>query len=232
MLGVLASGKRKRHLKAGAGWQAEQIVHRAAHRIRTHVATALRAEGPPHACEQEPQIVMHFGGRPHRGPTRPRGILLLDGHRGRHPLHPVHIGLFHPLQKLLGVGGQRLHVAPLPLGKERVEGERGLPRARGARHHREASSRKIHVQVFQIVLPGAANADQGFHKVRSGIQGEEGVTLTERPGARGVPIRVGLPRIPAVAQGVPASRMITRRSGCVATPSVAAPGGGPRWWWL
>jgi hypothetical protein len=39
------------------------------------------------------------------------------------------VGLLHQLQELAGVGGERLDVAALALGVERVERERGFSRA-------------------------------------------------------------------------------------------------------
>ena len=48
-------------------------------------------------------------------------------------LDEVDVGLLHLAEELPRVRGQRLHVAPLPLGVDRVEGERGLRRSRTAR---------------------------------------------------------------------------------------------------
>jgi hypothetical protein len=88
---------------------------------------ALGAEGPAGSGPEEPQIVLDLRGRPHRGAAGLGGILLLDGHGRGDPLHQVHVRLLHPLQELLGVGGQALHVPALTLGVDGVEGQRALP---------------------------------------------------------------------------------------------------------
>src|SRR3989475_7875157 len=55
----------------------------------------------------------------------------------------LHQGLRHPLEELLGVGGERLDVAPLSLGIQRVERERALSRAGGAGDHGRSEERRV-----------------------------------------------------------------------------------------
>ena len=61
------------------------------------------------------------------------GAALLDGDGRREAVDVVDVGLLHLPQELPGVGGERLDVAPLPLGVEGVEGEGRLARAGDAR---------------------------------------------------------------------------------------------------
>ena len=75
---------------------------------------------------QQAQKVVHLGHRAHGGTRIPVGGFLLDRHHGRKALNAVDVGPFHGAQKLAGVAAEGLHVAPLPLGKQRVEGERGF----------------------------------------------------------------------------------------------------------
>ena len=59
-----------------------------------------------------------------------RGVFLPDGDGGRDAVDLVDVGLFHALQELAGVGGERFDVAPLAFGVDGVEGERGFAGAR------------------------------------------------------------------------------------------------------
>ena len=97
---------------------------------RDAVLRALRIAG---AGEQQAQVVVDLGDRADGGARIVAGGLLLDGDRRRQALDQVDVGLVHQLQELARVGRQRLHVATLALGVERVEGERGLARAGQAR---------------------------------------------------------------------------------------------------
>jgi hypothetical protein len=77
-----------------------------------------------HRREQDAQIIEDLrrrrDGRPRVGPRAP----LLDCDRRRQPFNKIHIRLFHLVEELPGIGRQALDVPPLPLGIERVEGER------------------------------------------------------------------------------------------------------------
>src|SRR5207237_1047607 len=73
-------------------------------------------------------------------------------------LDPVDVWAVHPIEEHARVRGQRLDVAPLPLGEERVEGERGLPGAGHAGDDREPVVRDLERDVLEVVLPGSAAA--------------------------------------------------------------------------
>src|SRR5207249_10488583 len=55
---------------------------------------------------------------------------------------------------------ERLDVAPLPLRVERVERKRRLPRTRDSGQDYERVSRNIEIQVLQVMLARAADANQ------------------------------------------------------------------------
>ena len=117
------------------------------------VGTVRRARARP----QQAQIVVDLGDRADgRARVVPRG-LLLDRDRGRQPFDRIDVGLLHQPEELPRVRRQRLDVPPLPLGVDRVERERGFPRARQAGHDRQAVARDRHVDVAQVVLPRAAH---------------------------------------------------------------------------
>ena len=56
------------------------------------------------AGEQQPQVVVHLGDRPHCGAGVARRALLVDGDGRRQAVDEVHIGLVHLTQELAGVG--------------------------------------------------------------------------------------------------------------------------------
>ena len=66
-------------------------------------------------------------------------------------------GLLHHLQELPRVGGERLDVAALPLGVDRVEGERRLAGAREAGDADQRVARQPDGDVLEVVLPGAVD---------------------------------------------------------------------------
>jgi hypothetical protein len=80
------------------------------------------------AREQQAQVVVDLGDRADGRARVVAGRLLLDRDRRRQALDQVDVGLLHQLQELPRVGGQRLDVAALPFGVQRVEGERRLAR--------------------------------------------------------------------------------------------------------
>ena len=89
---------------------------------------ALGAVRDADVGEEQAQVVVDLGDRAD-GRARVRGGgLLLDGDRRREAVDEIDVRLLHLLEELAGVGRQRLDVAPLPLGVDRVEGERRLPR--------------------------------------------------------------------------------------------------------
>ena len=85
-----------------------------------------------------------------------RSGFLLDGDGGRQALDQIHIRLFHQLQKLARVGGERFHIAPLPFGIQGVEGERGFAGAGQAGDDHQLVARQVEADVLQVVRAGAA----------------------------------------------------------------------------
>ncbi len=153
----------ERHLEAGPLRELQHLVGGAAHRVRTNLPTALGTIGAAHPGPEQPQVVVDLRGRAHRGSGGLRRVLLLDRHGGTDSLDPVHRGLLHPLQELLRVGGEGLHVATLPLGEEGVQGQGGLARPRRPGDDRHGSPGKIQVDLLQVVLSGTPDADEIVH---------------------------------------------------------------------
>ena len=116
----------------------------------------------------------------------------LDRHGRGQPVDRIHLRALHPLEELARVGGERLHVAPLALGVERVQRERGLARPRDARDHGQGPERDVDVDPLQVVLPRSTDAEEGAGRhgratlcgtTSASLVSERGVRVEGAPGA-------------------------------------------------
>ena len=113
--------------------------------------------GHADAREQQPQVIVNLGDRADGRARIARGGLLLDGNRGRQALDRIDIGLLHQFQELPRIGRQALDIAPLALGIDGVEGERGFARARKAGDHHQLVARNLDIDVLEIMFARAAD---------------------------------------------------------------------------
>jgi hypothetical protein len=131
------------------------VLHRLAHEL----GVAMRAVRVADGREEQAQVVVYLGhGADGRARVAARG-LLLDGDGGGEPLDALDVGLGHLVEELARVGGERLHVAALSLGVERVKGERRLPRPAQPRDDGERLARYLHVDVLEVMFARAKDAD-------------------------------------------------------------------------
>ena len=114
------------------------------------------------ARPEQAQVVVDLGDRADRRARVARAGLLLDRDRRRQPLDRVDVGLAHLVEELARVGRQRLDVAALPLGVDRVERERRLARARQPGDDDQLVARDLDVDVLEVVLARALDDDL-FH---------------------------------------------------------------------
>ena len=136
-----------------------------------HLADGLRGDrqagrgriGDADPRPQQAHVIVDLGDGRDRRTRILAGGLLLDADRRRQALDMVDVGLLHHLEELAGIGAQRFDVAPLPLGIDRVEGEARLARPRQAGDDDEAVARQVDVDVLEVVLARAANADVAQH---------------------------------------------------------------------
>src|SRR5690606_4339085 len=91
------------------------------------------------------------------------GGLLVDRDRGRETLDEVDVGLVHLPQELARVRGQRLDVAALSLGEDRVERERRLPRPGQPRERDQGVAGQVEVDVAEVVLTGTTDKKAVTH---------------------------------------------------------------------
>ena len=87
------------------------------------------------------------------------GGFLIDGNSGGKPRNFVHIGFFGLPQEHPGVGGKTLHIASLAVCVDGIKSERGLAAAGKPSKDDELISGDLQVDIFQVVLPRAADHD-------------------------------------------------------------------------
>src|SRR5439155_17250747 len=119
-------------------------------RLATDVAVWMADARP-----QQAQVVVDLGDRADGRARVARRGLLVDRDRRREALDRVHVGLVHLAQELARVGAQRLDVAALALGVDRVERQRGLPRSGQAGDDHQRIARDLDRDVLEVVLAGA-----------------------------------------------------------------------------
>jgi hypothetical protein len=158
-LALLAARHGRQDHQFGVPGQRQRGVHHLADGLHRQRQVVVGAVGRAGAGEQQAQVVVDLGHRAHGGARVVAGGLLLDGDCGRQALDQVHVGLVHELQELARVGRQALDVAALPLRVQRVEGQRGLARARQPRQHHQLVARDVEVDVLEVVRARAADAD-------------------------------------------------------------------------
>ena len=132
----------------------EHLVHDLLRRLTGDRPSAVVAVGAADPGEQQAQIVIDLGDGPNRRPGAAGGRLLVDRDGRRQALDEVDVRLVHLPQELPGVGGKGLHVPPLALGIDGVEGKGGLPGARDAGEHDQGIARELQVDVLEVVLTG------------------------------------------------------------------------------
>ena len=104
-------------------------------------------------------MIVELRHRAHRRAGRAHGIGLIDRDRGRDALDGIDRGAVHAVEELPRVGREGLHVAALPLRVQGVEHERGLSRPAHARDDDELVDGDVEVEILEVVLTRAANAN-------------------------------------------------------------------------
>ncbi len=157
-------GAEGHHHAAAAFRERAAAQQRLEHRLRRvflHRQSGGLVEQARRAGEQQLEVVVELRHRAHRRARGAHRVGLVDRNRRWHAFDAVHRRAVHAVEELAGVSREGLHVPALPLGVERVEHQRGLARAAGAGHHGELTGADVQVEVLEVVLAGAADADVG-----------------------------------------------------------------------
>jgi hypothetical protein len=122
---------------------------------------AAGAVRPTEGGEEDPQMVVDLGDRPHGGAGMGDGRALLDGDGGRQAAHRFDVRPLHLLEELAGPRREALDEAPLPLRVQGVEGQAALARPRRAGDDHQPVPGDVAVDSLQVVDPGTPDGD-GF----------------------------------------------------------------------
>ena len=133
VLALAAADDRRQDHEPRALLQAHDLVDDLLGRLGGDRAAAVEAVRLADPRPQQAQVVVDLRDRADRRPRVARRRLLVDRDRRRQALDRVHVRLVHLPEELARVRAQRLDVAALALGVDRVERERRLARARQAR---------------------------------------------------------------------------------------------------
>ena len=139
--------------------QRQDLLRHLLHGLGDDGPAALRAVGMTDAGEKEAQVIVDFGDGADRRAGVAAGPLLVDRDGRGEPVDVVDVRLLHLPEELAGVGGETFDVATLPFGENGVEGQRALARPGKPGEDDELVTRDVDVDVLEIVLPGAANAN-------------------------------------------------------------------------
>ncbi len=152
VLTLAAADHRRQHLEPGALVVGHDPVDDLLRGLALDRGAADRAVRTAGAGVEQAKVVVDLGDRADGRARVLRGRLLVDRHRGREPLDEVDVGLVHLAEELARVGRQRLDVATLALGEDRVERERGLAGPGQPREHDERVAGKVERDVLEVVL--------------------------------------------------------------------------------
>ena len=155
----------RQHVEAAPVRQVHHPVDDLLRALARDQPPAARAVRLADAGVEQPQVVVDLGDRADGRTGVARGGLLVDRDRGREPLDEVDVGLVHLAEELARVRRERLDVAPLALGVDGVEGERGLARPREPGEDDQPIARQFQRDVLQVVLAGPAD-DEGVGHLR------------------------------------------------------------------
>ena len=131
--------------------------------VLAHALAATAAKQRRAAGKQQFQVVVELGHGADRAARTAHRIRLVDRNRWQNALDTVHLRFVHAVEKLSRVGRERFNIASLPFGVERVERQRTLARAAYARDHGQLAGVQGQVEVFEVVLASASDADSGVH---------------------------------------------------------------------
>ena len=128
-------------------------------RIVPHRLRGLLVKELARTREQQLEVVVQLRHRAHGGAAGAHGVGLVDGNRGGHAFDLVHGRFVHTVEELARVGTEGLHIPALAFGVQRVKHQAGFAGSAGARHHRQFAGADVQVQVLEVVLACATDAD-------------------------------------------------------------------------
>ena len=161
-LALLAADHRREQHHLGLGRQRQNLVHNVARGLGRNGHAGLGAMRLADVRVQQAQVIVNLGGG---GDDRTRAAAraaLLDGNGRREAFNEIHVRLLQLVQKLAGVGGERLNIFALALGVNGVKGERRFAAAAEAGDHHQLVAGNLQRQVLEVMLPRPSDFDECF----------------------------------------------------------------------
>ena len=157
VLALPVADDRRVDREARALRQHEDLLDDRVDRLAGDRAAADRAVRPAHPRVEQAQVVVDLGDGADRRARVARRGLLVDRDRRAEAVDRVDVRLLHHLEELARVGAQRLDVAALALGVDRVEGKARLAGPGEAGDADQGIPREPDGDVLEVVLPGAVH---------------------------------------------------------------------------
>ena len=164
VLALARPDHRGEHLEPGALLHRQHPVDDLLRGLPGDRLAADRAVRLADAGVEQPEVVVDLGDGADGRARVAGGRLLVDRDRRRQALDEVDVRLVHLAEELPRVGRQRLDVAALALGEDRVEGQARLARAGQPGEHDQRVAGQVEVDVLEVVLAGAAD-DEPVHVI-------------------------------------------------------------------
>ena len=151
------------HLDFRALGQRQQVLGHLVGRADRQGFAADWAVRRAHRREEHAQVIRDVRHRPDRRAWIGADGFLIDRDDRRQPVDEIDVRFLELSHKPLGEGGHRRQQPALPLGVDRVEGERGFAGAAHPCDDGELVARDLDVDVLEVVLAGSADLDRGSH---------------------------------------------------------------------
>ena len=163
VLALLAAHDLRHDEQLRALRQLADLVDHLVDRLLRDGLAALRTVRMADAREEQSEVVVNLRDRADGRARVVARRLLVDRDGRREAVNLVDIRLVHLAEELARVRRERLDIAALALGVDRIEGQGRLARAREARDDDELVARDVNVDVLEVVGSGAPYLDVSFH---------------------------------------------------------------------
>ena len=159
-LPLLSADDRREHEESRAFGKGEDAADDLFARLSRDRPRAFRTVADAQASVEHAKVIRDFRNGADRGARIAPGRLLLNADGGGQAADEVDVRLRELPEELPGVTRQRLDVAALTFGINRVEGERAFARPTDAGEHDEFVAREFEIDVAEVVFARAADHDR------------------------------------------------------------------------
>ena len=105
------------------------------------------------SCEEQTNEVIDLGDRTYGRTGILGGRFLVNGDDGTQAGYLIYVRSLHLADEATGVGREGVHIPPLSLREDRVEGKRRLPRTAQSGDHRQSFTGNGDADILQVMHP-------------------------------------------------------------------------------